>query len=640
MPLWCCYHTVLSKVKPKNFKMAVNEDSWFKAMQDEIHEFDRLKVWELVPRPPSRRRLKDVCNGREQGNSATLDGASTGIYPTKVLVMKSRWQKKRYRCKTCAVRIKVDCDIDDDIMGPSDAIHNPSQASRVSLESNFVSFCHGGTTMHNLLYHSLRSKSKRSSINRVMGPLFHLAFFHPLWKQGYLKSPTHILVILQANIRRVRRLFLEDGNPDRDRHQTSSRRSLKMEMEMEIPVPSNVKLIRGLHRHGPYICYEVIKDSHNKRTSVAPMAERHGGATPLPPRVVEQETEETTDKEQTNYQGSTAQIPPLVIPISIPEPDVPMTLPKTFPILESDIPKNSIDVNLLGECFSKASESLEIPASFLFSNFLGLEAPEELELKDLPSHLEYAFLEGDSYLKKGHCFESSAFKGIDPRFCTHKILMEDDYKPTVQSQRRVNPKIHETLRQRLLRWVLLLQDFDITHRDKKGSETLRSYRLSPSNDRGQVEVSNRGLKRILERTVGENRASWSDKLDEALWAFRTAFKTPIGCTPYKLVYGKSCHLPIELEHIKPTLRISLIYKERKKKLHDSKIKNCIFNVGDRVLLFNSRLKIFSGKLKTRWMYPTIFESSRVRCCVPGSLELPILCLKLVWGNPISFHLID
>ncbi|GJV74371.1 reverse transcriptase domain-containing protein [Tanacetum coccineum] len=65
---------------------------------------------------------------------------------------------------------------------------------------------------------------------------------------------------------------------------------------------------------------------------------------------------------------------------------------------------------------------------------------------------------------------------------------------------------------------------------------------------GQVEVSNRGLKRILERTVGENCASWSDKLDDALWAFRTAYKTPIGCTPYKLVYGKACHLPIELEH--------------------------------------------------------------------------------------------
>ncbi|GJU72007.1 reverse transcriptase domain-containing protein [Tanacetum coccineum] len=147
------------------------------------------------------------------------------------------------------------------------------------------------------------------------------------------------------------------------------------------------------------------------------------------------------------------------------------------------------------------------------------------------------------------------------------------------------------------------------------------------------KVSNRGLKRILERTVEENRASWSDKLDDALWAFRTAFKTPIGCTPYKLVYGKSCHLPIELEHkaywalkhanfdLKTAgdhrkLQLNelnelrdqayenyLIYKERTKKLHDSKIKNRIFNVGDRVLLFNSRLKIFSGKLKTRWSGP-------------------------------------
>nr|GEV34519.1 reverse transcriptase domain-containing protein [Tanacetum cinerariifolium] len=64
---------------------------------------------------------------------------------------------------------------------------------------------------------------------------------------------------------------------------------------------------------------------------------------------------------------------------------------------------------------------------------------------------------------------------------------------------------------------------------------------------GQVEVSNRGLKRIHKRTVGENRALWSEKLEDALWAFRTAYKTPIRCTLYKLVYGKSFHLPIELE---------------------------------------------------------------------------------------------
>nr|GEU36594.1 DNA-directed DNA polymerase [Tanacetum cinerariifolium] len=75
----------------------------------------------------------------------------------------------------------------------------------------------------------------------------------------------------------------------------------------------------------------------------------------------------------------------------------------------------------------------------------------------------------------------------------------------------------------------------------------RSYPISPQTS-GQVEVSNCGLKRILERTVGENRESWSDRLDDALWAFRTAYKTPIGYTPYNLVYVKACHLPIELEH--------------------------------------------------------------------------------------------
>ncbi|GJV83434.1 reverse transcriptase domain-containing protein [Tanacetum coccineum] len=149
---------------------------------------------------------------------------------------------------------------------------------------------------------------------------------------------------------------------------------------------------------------------------------------------------------------------------------------------------------------------------------------------------------------------------------------------------------------------------------------------------GQVEVSNRSLKRILERNVRENRASWSDKLDDALWAFRTAYKTPIGCTD-KLVYGKACHLPIELEHkaywalkhanfdlstVGDHRKVqlnelnelrdqaydnSLIYKEKTKRIHDSKIKNRVFNVGDRVLLFNSRLNIFSGKLKSYWSGP-------------------------------------
>ncbi|GKB13319.1 reverse transcriptase domain-containing protein [Tanacetum coccineum] len=152
------------------------------------------------------------------------------------------------------------------------------------------------------------------------------------------------------------------------------------------------------------------------------------------------------------------------------------------------------------------------------------------------------------------------------------------------------------------------------------------------SDRG-THFCNEQFAKVMLKSVGENRASWSGKLDDALWAFRTTFKTPIGCTPYKLVYRKAFHLPIELEHkaywalkhcnfdLKTagdhrkvqmnelnelrdqSYENSLIYKEKTKKIRDFKIKNRVFNVGDRVLLFNSRLKIFSGKLKTHWTRP-------------------------------------
>nr|GEX23189.1 reverse transcriptase domain-containing protein [Tanacetum cinerariifolium] len=375
-----------------------------------------------------------------------------------------------------------------------------------------------------------------------------------------------------------------------------------------------------------------------------------------------------------------------------------------------------------------------------------IEEPSELELKDLPSHLEYAYL--------AIAWKITDIKGIDPQFCTHKILMEKDYKLAVQSQRRVNSKIHEVIKKEVIKLlnagmiypILIvrgfIQDFSkiarpmtrlleketpfvfskdcidafetlkkklteapilvvpdwnlpfelmcdasdfaigavlgqrktkhfhpIHYASKKMTEAQIHYTMTKKemlavvyvwiksfdgvcmakkllissklvmndppgaiivpispprkyilvasgylskwveakalltndacvvvkflkslfaqfgnpkaiisdrgthfcNDKftkvmskygvtrrlttayhpqtsGQVEVSNRGLKRILKRTVGENHASWSEKLEDALWAFRTAYKTPIGCTPYKLVYEKSCHLPIELEH--------------------------------------------------------------------------------------------
>nr|GEV44163.1 reverse transcriptase domain-containing protein [Tanacetum cinerariifolium] len=146
------------------------------------------------------------------------------------------------------------------------------------------------------------------------------------------------------------------------------------------------------------------------------------------------------------------------------------------------------------------------------------------------------------------------------------------------------------------------------------------------SDRGRTSV----MTNLQRSCKSENCASWLDKLDVSLWAFRTAYKTLIGCTTYKLVYEKACYLPIELEHkaywafkhANFDLKIagdhrkvqinelnelrdqayknSLIYKEKTKRVHDSKIKNRVFNISDKVLLFNSRLKIFSGKLKSRW----------------------------------------
>nr|GEW82029.1 reverse transcriptase domain-containing protein [Tanacetum cinerariifolium] len=416
-----------------------------------------------------------------------------------------------------------------------------------------------------------------------------------------------------------------------------------------------------------------------------------------------------------------------------------------------------------------------------------IDEPPVVELKALPPHLEYAFLEGDDKLpviiakdlsveekaalitvlkshKRAIAWKLSDIKGINPEFCNHKILLEEDFTPAVQHQRRVNPKIHDVIKQEVIKlldagliypisdslWVspvycvpkkrgftfveneenkliptrlvtmlerlagnqyyCFLDGFSgyfqipIDPKDQEkttftcpyGTFAYRrmplGYAMLPERfrvfgdsfqsclshlekmlkryedtnlclnwekshfmvkegivlghkilkkgievDKAKIDVISKlphpttvkGIQNFLAH-AGENGMSWSDKLDDALWAFRTAYKTPIECTPYKLFYEKACHLPVELEHkaywalkhvnfdlktaedhrkiqinelnklCDQAYENSLIYKEKPKRIHDSKIKNRVFNIGDRVLLFNSHLKIFSSKLKSCW----------------------------------------
>ncbi|XP_042029892.1 uncharacterized protein LOC121776794 [Salvia splendens] len=175
---------------------------------------------------------------------------------------------------------------------------------------------------------------------------------------------------------------------------------------------------------------------------------------------------------------------------------------------------------------------------------------------------------------------------------------------------------------------------------------------------GHAEIPTREIKSILEKRVNPSRKNWSARLENALWAYMTAYNTLIGMSPYRIIFGKKCHLPVGIEHrvywavqqvnmdaraceeerklqLQEVEELRLESFETTKLWHDKNLRTKDLQVGQKVLLFQSRLKQMSRKLKSKWTGPYIKTALRSNGAVKISGSTPNFEPLIVNGHRLK-----